>query len=79
MMFRPTAVTSLVNRHVKLHSAQRALELYSAGESFTHLLADMSPEQRHQVEGLLRAAAESWANAIAAREAEDQGDGCWLR
>jgi|GEM_PF-3458769 len=75
-----TSVASLVRRHVKLNSAQRILEAYSAGESFGRLLDELSPEQRREAEGLLRAAAESWGNAVTASEAAAQGDGAlWLR
>lgn len=74
-----TTVATVVRRHLRLHTAQRILEKYSAGESFTDLLRDLTPEMRRSVEGLLRAAAESWGNAITASEQAESSDAGWLR
>jgi hypothetical protein len=73
------SVASFVRRHVRLHSARRAIELFDAGESFDRLIEDMTPEVRRSVEGLLRAAAESWGNAVAERERLERDDARWLR
>lgn len=73
------SVAHLVKRHVRLHAAQRVLERFSAGESFVPLLQEMSPDMRLSVEGLLRAAAESWGNAVMAEERDAQAEGHWLR
>ncbi len=72
-----TAVSTVVRRHLRLHTAQRVLEAYSAGEPFEKLLRGLAPDQRRAVEGLLRAAAEAWGNAVAA--AERPADDGWLR
>ncbi len=77
-MRHPT-VASLVKWHVRLHTAQRILEMYSAGESFAPYIEQLSPEMRRHVSGLLCAAAESWNNALADYEREESGDGIWLR
>ena len=74
-----TSVATVVRRHLRLHTAQRILDNYSAGESFTDLLQELTPEMRRSVEGLLRAAAESWGNAVATLEHEQQRDADWLR
>lgn len=73
------SVAHLVRRHVRLHSALQVLERYSAGESYEALLHELSPEMRRAVEGLLRAAAESWGMAVTALERETQGGEHWLR
>jgi hypothetical protein len=76
---RPSAVATVVRRHVRLHAAQRVLEAYSAGEAFLPLMRDMTPDQRRAVEGLLRAAAEAWGLAVAAAERPSREDDAWLR
>lgn len=74
-----TSVATVVRRHLRLHTAQRILDKYSVGESFTDLLHELTPEMRRSVEGLLRAAAESWGNAVATLEQSEQSDAHWLR
>ncbi len=73
------AVATVVRRHMRLHAAQQILDKYSAGESFAEVLHALTPEMRRAVEGLLRAAAESWANAVAAEEHAHNADDAWLR
>jgi hypothetical protein len=73
------SVALLVKRHVRLHAALRVIELYSAGEGYSPLLHEMSPAMRRAVEGLLRAAAESWGNAVADLEHEEGHEAHWLR
>ena len=70
-----TSVATVVRRHLRLHTAQRILDKYSVGEPFTDLLQELTPEMRRSVEGLLRATAESWGNAVASLES----DAHWLR
>jgi hypothetical protein len=76
---KDTAVTTVVRRHLRLHTAQRVLEAYSTGESFAKLVRDLAPDQRRAVEGLLRAAAEAWGNAVAIAERPRHDDDDWLR
>ncbi len=77
---KTTTVTALVRHHVRLHTAHRVLDLYSAGESYEALIESFSPEIRRAVEGLLRAAAESWGNAVTTYEqAEPSAGEQWLR
>ncbi len=80
-MEHSTTVASLVRRHVRLHAAQRVIEMCAAGESYSRYLEDMTPDMRRAVEGLLRAAAESWGNAVAdcERAGHEPGDAGWLR
>jgi hypothetical protein len=76
---KSTSVSAVVRQHVRLHTAHRILDMYNAGESFQHLIESLSPEIRSAVEGLLRAAAESWGNAVTTYEHEAPTDGeGWL-
>jgi len=74
-------IASLVHRHVRLHTAQRILEMYLCGESFEQLLHDLSPEMRRSVEGLLSAAAESWSYAVTLHAPPPEADDAtlWIR
>jgi hypothetical protein len=74
-----TAVATVVRRHMRLHAAQQVLDKYSAGESFTDVVRGLTPEMRRAVEGLLRAVAESWGNAVVAEEHATHADDRWLR
>jgi len=42
-------------------------------------LRGLTPEMRRAVEGLLRAVAESWGNAVVAEEHATHADDRWLR
>lgn len=76
---KPSAVATVVRRHVRLHAAQRVLEAYSAGEAFLPLVRELTSEQRRAVEGLLRATAEAWGLAVIAAERPSREDDAWLR
>ncbi|MBA3823425.1 MAG: hypothetical protein H0X24_05880 [Ktedonobacterales bacterium] len=77
---KPTSVGTVVRQHVRLHTAHHVLDLYNTGASFETIMASLSPDIRRAVEGLLRAAAESWGNAITTSEqAEPARDEDWLR
>jgi hypothetical protein len=77
---KSTSVAAVVRQHVRLHTAHRILDLYSAGESYENIIESLAPDIRRMVEGLLRAAAESWGNAVTAYEQDAPIDGeNWLR
>jgi hypothetical protein len=73
-----TQVATVVRRHVRLHAAQRILEAYDAGEPFAETLHSLTPEMRRAVEGLLRATAEAWGNAVTQQEQHENRDAHWL-
>ncbi len=72
-------MAGLIRKHLQMHTAQRVVEMYVTGESYTSLLENMTPEMRLMVEGILRAAAESWSAAAAMQEEQEHGNTLWLQ
>ncbi len=79
MLNRRMSMAGLIRKHLQMHTAQRVVEMYVTGESYTSLLENMTPEMRLMVEGILRAAAESWSAATAIQEEKEQGNVLWLQ
>lgn len=71
-------IASSVRRHIKVNAAHQALDLYAAGESLADALEQLTPEMRRYVEGLLRATAESWGNAVTMLEETNNNQSNWL-
>jgi hypothetical protein len=77
---KSTSIATVVRQHVRLHTAHRVLDLYNAGEPFDAVIESLAPDIRRAVEGLLRAAAESWGNSVTTYDQEEPATGeHWLR